>query len=80
MNLFGYSTMRKEYIDYWIVACLSVLVVCILYSVVKLYIFFQRVDISIIISNVILFAVIAAAILLLFKKRSDIEEGELLSD
>ena len=80
MNLFGYSTMRKEYIDYWIVGCLSVLIVCILYSVVKLYIFFQRVDISIIISNVILFAVIAAAILFLLKKRSDIEEGELLSD
>ena len=80
MNLFGYSTMRKEYIDYWIVGCLSVLVVCIVYSVVKLYIFFQRVDISIIISNVILFAVIAAAILLLLKKRSDIEDGELLSD
>ena len=72
--------VRKEYIDYWIVGCLSVLVVCILYSVVKLYIFFQRVDISIIISNVILFAVIAAAILLLLKKRSDIEDGELLSD
>jgi hypothetical protein len=46
----------------------------------KLYIFFERVDMSIIISNVILFAVIAAAILLLLKKRSDIEEGELLSD
>lgn len=80
MNLFGYSTMRKEYIDYSIVGCLSVLVICILYSVVKLYIFFQRVDMSIIISNVVLFAVIAAAILLLLKKRSDIEEGELLSD
>ena len=80
MNLFGYSTMRKEYIDYLIVGCLSVLVICILYSVVKLYIFFQRVDMSIIISNVILFAVISAAILLLLKKRSDIEEGELLSD
>ena len=72
--------MRKEYIDYSIVGCLSVLVICILYSVVKLYIFFQRVDMSIIISNVILFAVISAAILLLLKKRSDIEEGELLSD
>jgi ABC-type multidrug transport system permease subunit len=80
VNLFGHSTMRKEYIDYWIVGCLLVLVVCILYSVVRLYIFFQRVDISIIISNVILFAFIAAAILLLLKKRSDIEEGELLSD
>ncbi len=80
MYLFGYFTVRKEYIDYWIVGCLSVLVVSILYSVVRLYIFFQRVDISIIISNVILFAVIAAAILLLLKKRSDIEEGELLSD
>jgi hypothetical protein len=80
VNLFGYSNMRKEYIDYSIVGCLSVLVICILYSVVKLYIFFQRVDMSIIISNVILFAVISAAILLLLKKRSDIEEGELLSD
>jgi inner membrane protein involved in colicin E2 resistance len=80
VNLFGYSTMRKKYIDYAIVGCLFFLVVCILYSVVKLYIFFQRVDMSIIISNVILFAVVAAAILLLLKKRSDIEEGELLGD
>ena len=72
--------MRKEYIDYSIVGCLSVLVGCILYSVVKLYIFFQRIDTSIIILNVIVFAVVAAAILLLLKERSDIEEGELLSD
>ena len=80
MNLFGYSIMRKEQVDYAVVGCLFVLVACILYSVVKLYILFQRVDISIIVSNVILFAVIAAALLLLLKKRSDIEEGELLSD
>ena len=72
--------MRKKHIDYAIVACLLVLVVCILYSVVKLYIFFQRVDMSIIFSNVILFAIVAAAVLLLLKKRSDIEEDELLSD
>jgi len=72
--------MRKKYIDYSIVGCLSALVICILYSVVKLYIFFERVDMSIIISNVVLFAVIAAAILLLLKKRSDVEEGELLTD
>jgi ABC-type multidrug transport system permease subunit len=80
VNLFGYSIMRRKHVDYAIVGCLFVLVACILYSVVKLYILFQRVDISIIVSNVILFAIVAAAILLLLKKRSDIEEGELLSD
>ena len=72
--------MRRKHVDYVIVGCLFVLVACILYSVVKLYILFQRVDISIIVSNVILFAIVAAAILLLLKKRGDIEEGELLSD
>jgi hypothetical protein len=72
--------MRKKYIDYAIVGCLLVLVVLILYSVVKLYILFQRVDMSIIITNVIVFAIVAAAILFLLKKRSDIEESEFLRD
>ena len=80
MNRFGDSTMRKKYIDYTIVGCLLVLVVLILYSVVKLYVLFQRIDMSIIISNVIVFAIVATAILFLLKKRSDIEESELLRD
>jgi membrane protein DedA with SNARE-associated domain len=72
--------MRKKYIDYSIVGCLLLLVILILYSVVKLYILFQRADMSIIISNVIVFAIVAAAILFLLKKRSDIEDRELLRD
>lgn len=80
MNRFGHSAMRKKYIDYAIIGCLLVLVVLILYSVVKLYILFQRVDISIIVSNVIVFTIVAVAILFLLKKRSDAEENELLRD
>jgi hypothetical protein len=80
VNRFGHYTMRKKYIDHAIVGCLLVLVVLILYSVVKLYILFQRVDMSIIITNVIVFTIVAAAILFLLKKRSDIEESEFLRD
>ena len=72
--------MKKKHIDHALVGCLFVLVVSVVYAIMKLYIFFQRIDMSLIISNVVLFAVVSGVILFLLKKRSDIEEGELLSD
>jgi uncharacterized membrane protein len=72
--------MEKKHIDYALVGCLFVLVVSVIYAIIKLYIFFQRVDISIIMSNIVLFVLVSVAILFLLKKRSNIEEDELLSD
>jgi putative flippase GtrA len=72
--------MRKKTIDYAIVGCLIILVSSVLYAILKLYIFFQRIDISIIIANIIVFVVVAAVMLFLLKRRSDIEERELLDD
>ena len=72
--------MKKKHIDYALVICLFVLVASVMYAILKLYVFFQRVDISIIISNIVLFVIVSVVILFLLKKRSDIEQDELLSD
>ena len=72
--------MKKKYIDYALVGCLFVLVASVMYAILKLYVFFQRMDMSIIMANVVLFVLVAGVILFLLKKRSDIEEDELLSD
>ena len=70
--------MRKKTINYAIAGCLIMLISCVLNAILKLYVFFQRIDISIIIANIIVFVVVAALMLFLLKKRSDIEESELL--
>ena len=72
--------MKKKHIDYALLICLFVLVASVMYAITKLYVFFQRVDVSIIISNIVLFVIVSAVILFLLKKRSDIEQDELLSD
>jgi membrane protein YdbS with pleckstrin-like domain len=72
--------MKKKYIDYALVGCLFVLVASVMYAILKLYVFFQRMDMSIIIANVVLFVLVAGVILFFLKKRSDTEEDELLSD
>ena len=71
--------MKKKHIDYALVICLFVLVASVMYAITKLYVFFQRVDVSIIISNIVLFVIVSVVILFLLKKRSNIEEDELLS-
>ena len=70
--------MRKKTFNYAITGCLIILISCVLYAILKLYVFFQRIDISIIIANIIVFVVVAALILFFLKKRSDLEESELL--
>jgi uncharacterized membrane protein len=72
--------MEKKHIDYALVGCLIVLVASVIYAIIKVYVFFQRVDISIIMSNIVLFVLVSVAILFLLKKRSNMEEDELLSD
>jgi hypothetical protein len=50
--------MEKKHIDYAVVGCLFVLVASVMYAIIKLYVYFQRVDISIIISNIVLFLIV----------------------
>ena len=72
--------MKKKTINYALAGCLLILVSSVLYAILKLYVFFQRIDISIIITNVVVFVVVAAFMLFLLKKRSDTDESELLND
>ena len=72
--------MKKKTINYALAGCLLILVSSVLYAILKLYVFFQRIDISIIITNVVVFVVVAAFMLFLLKKRSDTDQSELLND
>jgi hypothetical protein len=72
--------VRKKTINYAISGCLVILLSCVLYGIVKLYLFFQRIDISIIIANLIVFVVVGPVMLFLLKKRNDMEETDLLDD
>jgi hypothetical protein len=72
--------VKKKTINYALAGCLLILVSSVLYAILKLYVFFQRIDISIIITNVVVFVVVAAFMLFLLKKRSDTDESELLND
>ena len=72
--------MRKKAINYAIAGCLIILISSVLYAILKLYIFYQRIDLSVIIINAVVFLVIAALMLFLLKKRSDIDENEVLND
>jgi hypothetical protein len=72
--------VRKKTINYAIAGCLIILLSCVLYGILKLYLFFQRIDISIIIANLIVFLVVGPVMLFLLKKRNDMEETDLLDD
>jgi uncharacterized membrane protein (GlpM family) len=72
--------VRKKAINYAIAGCLIILMSSVLYAILKLYIFYQRIDVSVIIINAVVFLVIAALVLFLLKKRSDIDENEVLND
>jgi uncharacterized membrane protein (GlpM family) len=72
--------VRKKAINYAIAGCLIILISSVLYAILKLYIFYQRIDLSVIIINAVVFLVIAALMLFLLKKRSDIDENEVLND
>jgi hypothetical protein len=62
------------------IACIAALAGTIVYAIVRLYVMAQRVDASILVTNVILFAVIAGVLIYLTKKDRDIEEEELFRD
>ncbi len=73
-------TVNRLTIRYVIASCIVALAAAIMYAVVRLYVLGHRVDLSILIVNVIGFAAIGGVLIYLTKKDKDLEEEELFRD
>ena len=74
------SIVKRSTIRYGIAGCIIALIAATIYAMVRLYVFSQRVDSSILLVNVIGFAAIACILIYLTKKEKDLEEEELFKD
>jgi len=72
--------MNKNTIYYGIVACIAALAVSVTYAIVRLYVLSQRVDLSILVVNVIAFGAISAFLLYVMKKEKDLSDEEFFRD
>ena len=72
--------MNRRTIRYGIACCIVALAVTVMYAIVRLYVLWHRVELSILLVNVIAFAAIAAVLIYLTKKDKDLEEEELFRD
>jgi hypothetical protein len=72
--------VKRRTIRYGVAACIVALAAAIVYAIVRLYVLGQRVDLSILLINVIGFAAVAGLLVYLTKKDKDIEEEELFRD
>lgn len=72
--------MDKRSVRYGIYACMAAMIGAVLYAFVRLYGLSQRVDIDIIIVNVVVFTASAAVLLYLTWKERDIEQEEMFRD
>ena len=72
--------MNRRTIRYGIAGCIVALAAAVIYAMVRLYVFSQRVDSSILLVNVIGFAVITGVLIYLTKKDKDLEEEALFRD
>jgi fluoride ion exporter CrcB/FEX len=72
--------VNRQTIQYAVAGCIAALAAAIIYAIVRLYILWQRVDLSILLVNVIGFAAIAGILIYLTKKNRDLEEEELFRD
>jgi hypothetical protein len=72
--------VNRRTIRYGIIACIASLAGAIVYAIVWLYVMAQRAGADILVTNVILFAVIAGVLIYLTKKDRDLEEEELFRD
>ncbi|HEY1247553.1 MAG TPA: hypothetical protein VGE97_01065 [Nitrososphaera sp.] len=72
--------MNKNTIHYGVVACIVALAVSVTYAVVRLYVLSQRVDLSILVVNVIAFGAISAFLLYLMKKEKDLRDEDFFRD
>jgi hypothetical protein len=72
--------VNRQTIRYGIAACIVALAAATIYSVVRLYVLWQRIDSSVLLVNVIGFAAIAGILIYLTKKEKELEEDELFRD
>ena len=72
--------MNRRTIRYGIAGCIAALAAAVIYAIVRLFVMAQRVDASILIVNVVVFAGIAGVLIYLTKKERDIEEEEFFKD
>ena len=77
--MFGFIISNPRRIKIAIILCIVILFASVVYASVKLYVLRQRIDLSIVIINVFIFATIAGIIIYLSKKQRDIEEDKLFS-
>ena len=73
-------TVNRRTIRYGIACCIVALAAATTYAIVRLYILWHRVDLSILLINVIGFAAIAGLLIYLTKKEKDLEEEEFFRD
>ena len=72
--------MKRRTLQYGVAGCIIALVAATVYAIVRLYVFSQRVDSSILLVNVIGFAAISCVLIYLTKKDKDLEEEQLFRD
>jgi hypothetical protein len=72
--------VKRRTLQYGAAGCIIALVAATTYAIVRLYVFSQRVDSSILLVNVIGFAAISCVLIYLTKKDKDLEEEELFRD
>jgi inner membrane protein involved in colicin E2 resistance len=72
--------VKRGTIRYAIAGCIVALAAAVIYAIVRLYILSQRVDSSILLVNVVVFAAIAVVLIYLTKKDKDLEEEKLFRD
>jgi fluoride ion exporter CrcB/FEX len=72
--------MKRKMIRYGVAGCIIALVAATMYAMVRLYVFSQRVDLSILLVNVIGFAAISCILIYFTKKEKDLEEEDLFKD
>ena len=66
--------MNRRTIRYGIACCIVALAVAVMYAIVRLYVLWHRIDLSVLLVNVIAFAAIAGVLIYLTKKDKDLEE------
>lgn len=72
--------MNRRTIHYAMTGCVAALAAAVIYAMVRLFVLAQRVDASILVVNVVVFAGIAGFLMYLTKKDRDLEEEELFKD
>ena len=72
--------MSRRRIQHGIAGCIIALGVAVTYAIVRLYVFSQRIDWSIMVVNVIVFGAISVVLLYLLKKDNDLKEEDLFRD